>query len=944
MASGSGGSSSVVRMLFPPENEAAAATFDAGRGVELGHFSIIERIRSGGMGAVFRARDMRLNRVVALKILPPTLSRDPLIVQRFKNEAQAAAQLDHENIARVFYVGEEQGLHFIAFEYVTGINVRELIQQQGQIPVGDALNYALQMASALVHTAAQGVVHRDIKPSNIIITPAGRAKLVDLGLARKENRDEEEVDLTMAGTTLGTFDYISPEQARDPRTADVRSDIYSLGCTLYHMLTGAPPYPEGTVLQKLLQHQGDEAPDPAQKNAAVPENLSMVVRKMMAKDPRRRYQNAEQLVRDLMLVAGAMGLRSISPEGLVWLAGGPGRASFWERHLAWMATVATLLLIVGILEYAAPGYAPRSQERLDLANSPGTAPRDARGSAAGTDPDRRTAAGPSLAGSDSTAERSPARTKSGTVRTGSIPDPIVDDDRESSRFPRSLTDLPFDAEEMPPDIFRPSPLLDGNRSEGRFTIGPPVELTRPSLPGLGGEGPLLGSTNPALRTGSDLLPRGEGPASAATGEPRTSGGSANPVPRAAGGDRGGEADLPLAARGEEEGFFLLGREGKPDRRFTTLEAACSEARDNGVIELRFDGRSTETSLRITRKVTIRAARGRRPVIEFRPRPVVTDGNQIRAVSIPSGSLDLVGVEMVLYVDDTVSAEQWALFSLERPDSLRMQNVTVTVLNPRMYAAAIIELRTTSGAMMPDMPGAQPRPPLEVELAESLFRGQCDAFSVRHAEPARLALRQCIVAVQGALLSVRGHTEVPQENAQLELKIEHVSASLGGSLIKLDSGLLPRKILPIQVFAIDSIFSDSGDAPLVSMTGNAPAQSFRTLLQWNGRNNVYDRFQSYWSITSTEGTGLTETWDFTTWRENWTDVAEANAHSVDTGIWRVRQGAPRSPAEITPADFTLDRAIDNPAVSGATDSTDAGANLANVPRPAVTAAIGPANER
>jgi serine/threonine-protein kinase len=243
MASGNGGSSSVVRMLFPPENEAAAATFDAGRGVELGHFSIIERIRSGGMGAVFRARDMRLNRVVALKILPPALSRDTLIVQRFKNEAQAAAQLDHENIARVFYVGEEQGLHFIAFEYVTGINVRELIQQQGQIPVGDALNYALQMASALVHTAAQGVVHRDIKPSNIIITPAGRAKLVDLGLARKENRDEEEVDLTMAGTTLGTFDYISPEQARDPRTADVRSDIYSLGCTLYHMLTGAPPYP-----------------------------------------------------------------------------------------------------------------------------------------------------------------------------------------------------------------------------------------------------------------------------------------------------------------------------------------------------------------------------------------------------------------------------------------------------------------------------------------------------------------------------------------------------------------------------------------------------------------------------------------------------------------------------------------------------------------------------
>ncbi len=208
---------------------------------------------------MFRALDTRLNRVVALKVLPPALSRDPLIVQRFKNEAQAAAQLDHENVARVFFIGEDRGLHYIAFEFINGTNVRDLISDQSRLPVCDALNFVLQIASALVHTSAQGVVHRDIKPSNIIITPFGRAKLVDLGLARKENKDEQAADLTVAGTTLGTFDYISPEQARDPRSADVRSDIYSLGCTLYHMLTGEPPYPDGTVLQKLLQHQGDEA-------------------------------------------------------------------------------------------------------------------------------------------------------------------------------------------------------------------------------------------------------------------------------------------------------------------------------------------------------------------------------------------------------------------------------------------------------------------------------------------------------------------------------------------------------------------------------------------------------------------------------------------------------------------------------------------------------------
>src|SRR5579872_4091868 len=141
---GSSVKSSVVRLLFPVEDETATQTFDAQAGVQLGHFAIIERIRTGGMGAVFRALDTRLNRVVALKVLPPALSRDPLIVQRFKNEGQAAAQLDHENVARVYFIGEEHGLHYIAFEFINGTNIRDLIGEQTRLPVGDALNYILQ--------------------------------------------------------------------------------------------------------------------------------------------------------------------------------------------------------------------------------------------------------------------------------------------------------------------------------------------------------------------------------------------------------------------------------------------------------------------------------------------------------------------------------------------------------------------------------------------------------------------------------------------------------------------------------------------------------------------------------------------------------------------------------------------------------------------------------
>ena len=237
-------------------------------GLRLGAYLIQERIGRGGMGAVFRASDLRLDRIVALKILAPEYTRDPACVQRFQNEARAAAKLDHENIARVFASGEDGGQQYIAFEYVSGTNVRDMILQRGTLTSAETVNYVLQMAESLRHTSAAGVVHRDIKPSNIIITPAGRAKLVDLGLAR--HRTVGEDDLTVHGTTLGTFDYISPEQALDPRNVDVRSDLYSLGCTAYHMLTGEPPYNRGSMFQKVLDHHTTEVPDASSRNPLVP--------------------------------------------------------------------------------------------------------------------------------------------------------------------------------------------------------------------------------------------------------------------------------------------------------------------------------------------------------------------------------------------------------------------------------------------------------------------------------------------------------------------------------------------------------------------------------------------------------------------------------------------------------------------------------------------------
>jgi len=320
-------------------------------GDRLEHFEILELIGGGGMARVYRARDTRLDRIVALKVLTAEHAAEPETRQRFYNEAKSAAQLDHENIARVYYIGEERGIPFIVYEYIHGTNLRTMVERRGPLPVPEAVHYTLQVAEALRHAASRNIVHRDIKPSNILITGEGRAKLIDLGLARIHKPLAEGQDLTATGVTLGTFDYIAPEQARDPRTADVRSDIYSLGCTFFFMLVGRPPFPEGTVLQKLLQHQTEQPPDPRIWRPELPENLIRILRKMLAKDPADRYQDAESLLADLLALAELVG----SPTGLrtrtVWITPRPRAFSYLERHLPWLIPLVALLAAVMVLDW-----------------------------------------------------------------------------------------------------------------------------------------------------------------------------------------------------------------------------------------------------------------------------------------------------------------------------------------------------------------------------------------------------------------------------------------------------------------------------------------------------------------------------------------------------------------------------------------------------------------
>ncbi|QEL19786.1 serine/threonine-protein kinase [Limnoglobus roseus] len=333
-------------------------------GSRLGNFELLEAIGAGGMATVLKARDLDLGRIVALKILPPVTARDSEAVKRFKLEARAAAKLDHENIARVYFCGEDRGLHFIAFEFVEGEDLRRRIDRVGRVSPHDAVHYLLQLSAGLAHAAERGVIHRDIKPSNILITPDGRAKIVDMGLARHLEGQSFNGGVTQSGVTLGTFDYISPEQALDPRRADIRSDIYSLGCAFYHALTGRPPVPEGTAAKKLYAHEHEFPTDPRDLNPAVPDGLAMALAKMMAKRPTQRYQTPAELSHDLsLLVSASTSSSSVTalPHGLTsHHAGLPPLVQAVPRMpLVWLTAVA-LVVIATVLYFNSGNTAPQS--------------------------------------------------------------------------------------------------------------------------------------------------------------------------------------------------------------------------------------------------------------------------------------------------------------------------------------------------------------------------------------------------------------------------------------------------------------------------------------------------------------------------------------------------------------------------------------------------------
>ena len=252
-----------------------------------GKYVVLAPLGVGGMGQVFLTEHVVMRRRSAVKILPARLMADPAAVERFNREARAIAALDHPNIVRAYDIDTTNDLHFLVMEYVDGVSLQELVKRNGPVEPAAAANYIAQAALGLQHAHEAGWVHRDVKPANLLLDRAGTVKVLDLGLARLLAEDGEP--LTGHLDALGTADYLAPEQGIDCHGVDIRADIYSLGATLYFLLTGKPPFSEGTPAQRVLWHQTRQPRPVRELRPEVPAGLAAVLDRMLAKDQADRY-------------------------------------------------------------------------------------------------------------------------------------------------------------------------------------------------------------------------------------------------------------------------------------------------------------------------------------------------------------------------------------------------------------------------------------------------------------------------------------------------------------------------------------------------------------------------------------------------------------------------------------------------------------------------------
>ena len=894
-----------------------------GQGARLGHFELLEYVGGGGMGQVYRAQDTGLARSVAVKVLSREQASDPETLLRFRNEARSAARLNHPNIAQVYFVGEDDGLPFIAFEFVEGINLRHRVEQNGVLPLAEAIGNTLQVAEALAHTAEHNVVHRDIKPSNVLIVPGGRVKLIDLGLARLRRVEAPGNDLTASGVTLGTFDYISPEQARDPRNADVRSDIYSLGCTLFYMLAGRPPFPEGTALQKLLQHQGDDPPDVRHFRPGLPEEVSRVLRKMMAKDPWRRYQDPAKLIEALHVLAEQVGLRPVGPGQIAWAAPEEPKISWLQRHGPWMAPIAALILIVVLLDVLWSSSAREGNRLPPITSSEGM---DA------TKPEEELlAALPSPEGS---------RAEGGEPDAEAVPpDPLGQPSEESEAGPPApqppsdevepSADQPGEAltpgvgpkpargptTEKPVGVDEPNPLeaVVANHSGGAG-LGPEATEAEVSVAGEGSSG--LSPASPADPDAAVLT--------AAVGTPAVPG-TVGPI---------------VPAGPPRTGLLVVDTRGEGDHEFATLGAACGAAVAGDVIELRYNGRQEEKPLALANlEITIRAAEGFQPVVVFQPSETEIDPIQYpRSMFNPTGNrLTLINLGLELNVPRAVPAENWSLFEIGQGDNVKLQACSLTIRNASDQQTAYhqevsffrLEAAPGTGAVLPNGTAAAER--ATIRLEDCIVRGEAVFLRAEDLQPVDLVWNNGLLATTEQLLVATGGEKAPQPYETIQLELTGLTAVVRSGLCRLIRSEFAPHQLTTHVQCDGSLLRGADGAPLVEQLGVVDVDRARQLLVYSGDGNVYEGFTDFWTVRPLNPDTPAQTMAFEAWTGHW-GIEPQEGAGPGSVEWVKLPAADRPVHTHTPVDYaTRPTATGDPAAAEPVESPPAGFQPGRLPQ-------------
>ena len=269
------------------------------KGFFLGKYKLLDLLGSGGMSSVYLAEHVLMQRRVAIKVLPKNRVEDSSYLARFHREAQAAAALDHRNIVRAYDVDNDGIVHYLVMEYVEGRDLQHVVKEDGPLAYPLAAEYIRQAAEGLAHAHNAGLIHRDVKPANLLVDQKNVVKVLDLGLARFTDEDKASLTVAYDENVLGTADYLAPEQALDSHGVDARADMYGLGCSLYYLLTGHPPFPGGTLPQRLMMHQKQPPPSIYEDRPDAPPDLVDICLKMMAKKPEQRYQTAAEVAKAL---------------------------------------------------------------------------------------------------------------------------------------------------------------------------------------------------------------------------------------------------------------------------------------------------------------------------------------------------------------------------------------------------------------------------------------------------------------------------------------------------------------------------------------------------------------------------------------------------------------------------------------------------------------------